>query len=66
MDFPKNVSVLKGDKRYICTLELLAVGGGTQVLYVADDGTVLKKEPLHRYKERIKRRKGDTGYAIKV
>ena len=66
MEFPKNVTVYKDDKCYICTLQLLAVSGGKQVLYVAEDGSVLKKEPLHRYNERLRRRKGETGYAIKV
>jgi hypothetical protein len=66
MDYPKNVMVYKDDKCYKCTLHELAVSGGKQVLYVAEDGTVLKKEPLFRYNERIRRRKGETGYAIKV
>ena len=66
MDFPKTVPVYKGDKCFTCTLRILAVSGGKQVLYIAEDGTVMKKETLSRYKERLRRRKGETGYAIKV
>jgi hypothetical protein len=66
MELPKNVEVYKDSKHYVCTLRLLAVRGGKHIAYVAEDGTILKQEPLFRYTERIKRRKGDVGYAIKV
>jgi len=62
----EKVAVEKDGKRYICTLELVTVKGGQRVLYVAEDGTILKKEPFYRYNERISRRKtGSAGYAVK-
>ena len=45
----ENFPYLKDGKRYICTLELYPVKGGQNVLYVAEDGTVVKQEPYHRY-----------------
>jgi hypothetical protein len=66
MDFPESITVYKDGKCIDCTLKILGVSGGKQVMYVAPDGTVLKKEPLFRYNERLRRRKGEVGYAIKV
>lgn len=62
----EKIPVIKGDKFYLCTLQVVTVKGGKQMLYVAEDGTIVKKEPLFRYKERMKRRKGSKGYAVKV
>ena len=66
MELPESITVYKDGKCIDCTLKILGVSGGKVVLYVAPDGMVLKQEPLFRYKERLKRRKGETGYAIKV
>jgi hypothetical protein len=66
MELPKNIEVYKDGKCHVCTLKILAVRGGKHVLYVAEDGTILKEEPMHRYTARIKRRKGETGYTIKI
>ena len=52
----EKISILKDGKRYLCTVELLDVKGGRQVLYVSESGAVIKQEPLFRYNERIKRR----------
>ena len=52
----KKISIQKDGKRYLCSVELLDVKGGRHVLYVSDDGTVIKQEPLYRYNERLKRR----------
>ena len=52
----EKISILKDGKRYLCTVELSDVKGGRQVLYVSEDGTVIKREPLFRYNERLKRR----------
>ena len=62
----KDVAIEKDGKRYLCTVELVTVKGGQRVLYVAEDGTILKREPYFRYGERINRRKGETGYAVRV
>jgi hypothetical protein len=57
VEFPKEqIAIEKDGKCFLCTIRLSTVRGGHHVLYVADDGTIIKKEPLHRYKERIKRR----------
>ena len=67
MELEKNVSVLKGDKCYVCTLHVVEVRGGKQVVYVTDDGTVIKREPYFRYNEKVKRRKeGSKGYTTKA
>lgn len=50
--------IVKDGKCFMCRLQLLTVKGGTHVLYVSDEGDVIKREPLHRYKNRINRRKG--------
>ena len=54
------IPILKDGKRHLCTVELLDVKGGRQVLYIGDDGTVIKREPLFRYNERQKRRTRNT------
>jgi hypothetical protein len=51
-----NVPYLKDGKRYICRLELVSVKGGKNVLWVAENGKVMKKEPYHRYKDRVLRK----------
>jgi hypothetical protein len=56
---PNEVPILKDGKWYICKLLVVVVRGGRQVAYIAPDGTELKREPLHRYKNRVNRRKGD-------
>jgi len=57
IDFPnEQIAIEKDGKCYMCTLRVTPVKGGYHVLYVADDGSIIKKEPLHRYKERINRR----------
>ncbi|MDR2572697.1 MAG: DUF3990 domain-containing protein [Oscillospiraceae bacterium] len=57
MDLPsEKIAIEKDGRCYMCTLKLSTVRGGHHVLYVSDDGLIVKKEPLHRYKERIKRR----------
>ena len=56
----EQIAVEKDGKCYLCTPRISTVRGGHHVLYVTDDGTIIKKEPLHRYKERIKRRNGNT------
>jgi len=67
MDLTEKVPVVKDGRCYLCTLLLQSVKGGARVLYVTEDGMLLKEEPLFRYKERLKRRKtGSKGYAIKV
>jgi hypothetical protein len=66
MELPKTLQVYKDGRCLTCTLTVLAVRGGKQVLYVAEDGAVLKREPLFRFTERLKRRKGEVGYAIKI
>ena len=62
----KNVAIEMDGKRYLCTVELVTAKGGQRVLYVAEDGTILKREPYFRYNERISRRKGETGYAVRI
>ena len=62
----KDVAIEKDGKRYLCTVELVTAKGGQRVLYVAEDGTILKREPYFRYNERINRRKGKTGYAVRI
>ena len=52
----EKIPIIKDGKRYLCTAELLDVKGGRHVVYVSEDGTVIKQEPLFRYNERIKRR----------
>ena len=52
----EKIPILTDGKRHLCTVEIVGVKGGRQVLYVSEDGTVIKKEPLYRYNERIKRR----------
>lgn len=61
MDFSEKLPVVIGNKCYMCSLQLVTVKGGKQVLYLTDDGTIVKKEPLHRYKERHKKRNAATG-----
>ena len=62
----EKVAVVMDGKRYLCSLELIVVKGGKHVLYVADDGNVLKQEPLFRYNERMKRRaSGSNVYEVK-
>jgi hypothetical protein len=53
----EKVPVLKDDKCFMCNLQIVMVKGGKQVIYVADDGSVIKREPLRKCKNRIKRRK---------
>lgn len=60
MEFPSTVPIIVGDKCFFCTLQEIIVRGGKQVLYIADDGTIIKREPMHRYKEREKRRAART------
>ena len=60
----KDVAIEKDGKRYLCTVELVTVKGGQRVLYVTEDGTILKREPYFRYNERINRRRGKTGYIV--
>lgn len=62
--FPEKVPLIIGDKCYICSLTLITVRGGKQVIYTTDDGTIIKREPLHRYNERIERRKIPAGSDI--
>jgi len=52
----EKIPIIKDGKRYLCSIELLDVKGGRQVLYVSEDGIVIKREPLFRYNERLKRR----------
>lgn len=56
MDNTDKVPVILDGKCVFCSLQIVSVKGGKQVLYLADDGTIVKREPLHRYKERQKRR----------
>ena len=55
-DATEKIPILKDGTRHLCAVEIVDVKGGRQVLYVSEDGTVIKKEPLYRYNERIKRR----------
>ena len=65
--FPEEpVAIEKDGKCYMCTLRLSAVKGGHHILYVANDGTIVKKEPLHRYKEREKRRNNAKKGALRI
>ena len=43
-------------KWYLCRPILITVSGGKNVAYILEDGTEVKREPLHRYKQRVKRR----------
>ena len=61
----ENVPIIKDGKRYYCVVELLTVKGGQNVIYVDGDGTIVKQEPLHRYKARLNRRKGTQGYTLR-
>lgn len=56
MDIAGKVPIIVGDKYYLCSLQVITVKGGKQVIYITDDGTIVKREPLHRYVERQKRR----------
>ena len=61
-----DISVIKDGKRFICTAEQITVSGGLNVIYVADDGSIIKQEPMHRYKQRLRRRNGERGYTLRV
>lgn len=53
------VPVQKDGKWYLCKPMLIEVRGGKNVAYITEDGTEIKREPLHRYNNRIKRRKSN-------
>jgi len=53
------VPIQKTGKWYLCRPTLIPVRGGKNVAYVTADGTEIKREPLHRYNNRINRRKSD-------
>ena len=61
----EKIPILKDGKRHFCTVEILDVKGGRQVLYVSEDGTVIKQEPLYRYNERMKRRAATSSTSVK-
>jgi len=61
IELPKTkVPLIKDGKRYLCTVEHIPVRGGSNIIHVAEDGTIIKQEPFHRYKERESRRKLST------
>ena len=63
MELPtEQIAIEKDGICHMCTLRLSTVRGGHHILYVADDGTIIKKEPLHRYKERVKRREKNNSF----
>ena len=41
---------------HLCKPTLITVRGGKNVVYKTDNGEELKREPVHRYNQRIKRR----------
>jgi len=47
----------KDGKYHLCCPELVNVRGGKNIVYVTEAGIEVKREPLHRYKNRINRRK---------
>jgi len=44
-------------KYHLCRPVLIAVKGGKNVAYITQDGAEIVREPVHRYKNRISRRK---------
>jgi len=53
-----NTPIKDKDGRYhLCRPVLISVSGGKNISYVIEDGTEIKREPLHRYRNRINRRK---------
>jgi len=49
----------KNGKYYLCRPVLVAVRGGKNIAYITKDGTEIVREPVHRYKNRISRRKNE-------
>lgn len=44
-------------KYYLCKPVFVSVRGGRNVAYVTEDGVEIKREPVHRYKNRVYRRR---------
>ena len=46
-------------KFHLCKPVFVTVSGGKNVAYITQEGIEIKREPVHRYKNRIMRRKGE-------
>jgi hypothetical protein len=64
MQFPTDYNTPIKDsygRFHLCKPVLVDVRGGKNVAYITEDGNEIKREPLHRYKNRINRRKNNGG-----
>ena len=53
-----NTPVMDNNGKYhLCRPVLVSVSGGKNIAYVTATGTEIKREPQHRYKNRVNRRK---------
>lgn len=52
------IRVEKDGVWYLCKPFLAVVKGGKNIIYTTADGTEIKREPVHRYKQRMLRQMG--------